>query len=80
MKEVSVNRKGSSLREGHERERRDSEEESLSFCRGKGVEEEEDEERESSRVSAIWSTRGSERAADGVRVEMGFEEIEVLGL
>ena len=76
-----MNLKGSSLRVGHERERRDSEEESLSFC-SKGVEEDDDddEERESSRVSAIWSTKGSERAAYGVRIEMGFEEIEGFGL
>ena len=52
MKDVSVNLNGSSFRVGHDRERRDSEEESLSFCKGKGVEEDE-EERESSKVSAI---------------------------
>lgn len=74
-----MNLKGSSLRVGHERERRDSEEESLSFCKGKGVEDD-DGERESSSVSAIWSTKGSERAAYGVRIEMGFEEIEGFGL
>lgn len=73
-----MNLKGSSLRVGHERESRDSEEESLSFCKGKGVED--DDERESSSVSAIWSTKGSERAAYGVRIEMGFEEIEGFGL
>lgn len=72
MKEVSVNLKGSSFRVGHERERRDSEEQSLSFCKGKGVEE---EERESSKVSAIWSTKGSERVAYGVTNETDFEEI-----
>lgn len=77
-----MNLKGSSLRVGHERERRDSEEESLSFCKGKGVEDDEDndDERESSSVSAIWSTKGSERAAYGVRIEMDFEEIEGFGL
>lgn len=50
-----MNRKGSSFRVGQERERRDSEEESLSFCNGEGVDDkDEDEEgRESSRVSAI---------------------------
>lgn len=52
MKEVSVKRKGSSLREGHGVERRASEEESLRFWRGKGGEEEEEEGSESSRASA----------------------------
>ena len=52
MKETSVKRKGSSLREGHGVERRVSAEDSLSFCRGKGDEKEEEEGRESSRVSA----------------------------
>ena len=49
MKETSVKRKGSSLREGHGVERRDSDEDSLSLWRGKGDEE---EGSESSRVSA----------------------------
>lgn len=53
MKETSVKRKGSSLRDGHGVERRVSAEDSLSFWRGKGDEEEEEEGgRESSRVSA----------------------------
>lgn len=78
MKEVSVNLKGSSFLVGHERERRDSEEESLSFCKVEGVEDE--EERESSKVSAIWSTKGSERAAYVVRIEGDFEENESFDL
>lgn len=67
MMEVSVKRKGSSLREGHGVERRYSEQVSLSFwSEGKGV-----EERESSRVSAIWRTIGSERTAIGVTEGLG---------
>ncbi|KAK3023175.1 hypothetical protein RJ639_043484 [Escallonia herrerae] len=65
IKDVSVKRKGSSLRDGHGVERRDSEEVSLSFWRG-GGDGDEVEERESSRVSAIWRTNGSERAATRV--------------
>lgn len=57
INEVSVNLKGSSLRDGQEVERRDSEEESLSFWR------ETEGERESSRVSANWRTKGSEKLA-----------------
>lgn len=53
MKEVSVKRKGSSLRVGHGVERRVSTEESLRFWRAEGGEEEEEEEgSESSRASA----------------------------
>ena len=65
MKETSVKRKGSSLREGHGVERSDSEDTSLSFWRGKGGEEEDG--RESSRVSASSSTKGSEVMACEVR-------------
>lgn len=63
MKEVSVKRNGSSLREGHGVERRVSEEASLIFWRGenRGEEEGAREGRESSRVSANWRTRGSEK-------------------
>lgn len=64
MKEVSVKRKGSSLREGQGVERRVSEEVSLSFWRGNGGEEEE-EGSESSRVSASWRTNGSEKVGEG---------------
>lgn len=77
MKEVSVNRKGSSLRLGHGVERRASEEVSLSFCKGGGGEED-DEETESSKVSAIWRTNGSESVAYGVKV--GRIEIRFLVL
>ena len=55
MKDVSVNRKGSSLRDGHGVDKRDSAEESRILWRGKEEEEEEEEgegERESSRDSA----------------------------
>lgn len=52
MKEVSVKRKGSSLRVGHGVERRVSTEESLRFWRAEGGEEEEEEGSESSRASA----------------------------
>lgn len=65
MKEVSVKRKGSSLREGQGVDRRVSEEVSLSFWRGNGGEEE--EESESSRVSASWRTKGSEKVGEGWR-------------
>lgn len=66
MMEVSVNRKGSSFREGHGVERRVSDEVSLSFRRGNGGDEEEEEEvSESSRVSANWRTKGSEKAGAG---------------
>lgn len=65
MNEVSVNRKGSSLRVGNCVERRDSVDVSRSFWRGRdGVD---FREIESSRVSAIWRTNGSERAAVGER-------------
>lgn len=50
-----MKRKGSSLREGHGVERIDSEDVSRSFWRG-----EEEEVRESSRVSASSRTKGSE--------------------
>lgn len=53
-KERSVKRKGSSRREGHEDERRDSEEASRRFWRGCGV------GTESSRASARSRTKGSE--------------------
>lgn len=53
-KERSVKRKGSSLREGHGVEMRDSEDASLSFWRGSGV------ATESSKVSASSRTKGSE--------------------
>lgn len=59
-KEVSVKRKGSSLEEGQDLERREREEESLSFWRGSEGGEEEPE-RESSRDSASWMTTGSEK-------------------
>lgn len=59
MKDVSVNRKGSSLRDGHGVDKRDSAEESRILWRGK----EEEEERESSRDSANSSTNGSEKEA-----------------
>jgi hypothetical protein len=65
MKEVSVKRNDSSLREGHGVERRVSEEVSLSFWRGNGGEEEEEEGRESSRISASWRTKGSEKVGAG---------------
>lgn len=68
MNEVSMYRKGSSLRVGHGVERRVSEEVFLSFWRGKdGEEEEEDEGSESSRVSANWRTKGSEKLGCRVR-------------
>lgn len=61
-----MKRKGSSLREGHGVERIVSEEESLRFWRGKGGGEDEEEEgRESSRVSASWRTKGSEKVGEG---------------
>lgn len=63
MKDVSVNRKGSSLRDGHGVDKRDSAEESRILWRGKEEEEEEEEERESSRDSANSSTNGSEKEA-----------------
>lgn len=50
MKDVSVNRKGSSLRDGHGVDKRDSAEESRILWRGK--EGEGEGERESSRDSA----------------------------
>lgn len=59
-----MKRNGSSLREGHGVERRVSEEVSLRFWRGNGGEEEE-EGRESSRVSASWRTKGSEKVGAG---------------
>lgn len=66
MNEVSVKRKGSSLREGQGVDRRVCEEESRSFWRGKGCGEDDDDEgRESSRDSANWSTKGSEKVACG---------------
>ena len=69
-----MKRNDSSLREGHGVERRVSEEVSLSFWRGNGDGEEEG--RESSRVSASWRTKGSEK------VEAGWSETLdlVLGL
>lgn len=51
MNDVSVNRKGSSLRDGHGVDKRDSAEESRILWRGK-EEEEGEGERESSRDSA----------------------------
>ena len=66
---MSVNLKGSSFLEGHDKDRRDSEDESLNFCKVEGIE---DDERASSKVSAIWSTNGSERAAFGVKIEADF--------
>lgn len=78
MKEVSVNRKGSSLRVGHGVERRDSAEASLSFWRrgGGGVV----VERESSRVSAIWRTNGSEREAAAAREWFFVETLSLVGV
>lgn len=67
MNERSVNRKGSSLREGHGVESSDSEDTSLSFWSGRGAEEEEDKGIESSRVSASSSTNGSEEMGCEVR-------------
>lgn len=52
MKDVSVNRKGSSLRDGHGVDKRVSAEESRILWRGKEEEEEGEGERESSRDSA----------------------------
>lgn len=60
MKEVSVKRKGSSLREGHGVDNRVSEDTSLIFSRGESFGEE-GEERESSRASASSRTKGSEK-------------------
>lgn len=65
MNEVSVNRKGSSFRVGHGVERRDSDDASRSFWRGRDGGD--FRERESSRASAIWRTNGSERDAVGER-------------
>ena len=77
IREVSVKRKGSSLREGHGVESTVCEEASLSFWRG-GGEEVEEEERESSRRSAIWRTNGSEKAALilGVERDLGVGNLE----
>lgn len=70
MKEVSVNLKDSSFREGQGVERRDWEEMSLSFWSGGGGEAAEEEEAtESSRVSASRRTCGSERIASVGRWE-----------
>lgn len=64
-----MKRNGSSLREGHGVERRVSEEVSLSFCRGNGGKEDE-AGRESSRVSASWRTKGSEKVGEGWRATL----------
>lgn len=70
MKDVSVNRKGSSFRDGHGVDRRVSAEDSRILWRGREEEErvedgeeEGEAERESSRDSANWSTNGSEKEA-----------------
>lgn len=75
MKEVSVKRKDSSLRDGQGVERRVSEDRSLIFWRGKGGCEVEGNE--SSRDSASWSTNGSEKEACGRvfwRENLGFDD------
>ena len=76
MKETSVKRKGSSLREGHGVDRRLSDEASRSFWRGSGV-----EGRESSRVSASSRTKGSEVMACDCGCDCDWiETLVVLGL
>lgn len=78
MNEVSVKRKGSSLREGQGVERTVCEEESRSFWRGKVCGEDDGEGRESSRDSANWITKGSEKVACG-KVDCS-ETLILLGL